>query len=408
MTESIKSKITVMGLGGAGVRAIGALSRSAGPELRLLAIDTDRQALNACPIAEENKLLAAAAWRGGRGCGGNLVDGHRALARERAEIEEKIAGSQLLLVVGGLGGGTASGGAGVILSVSRKLDIPTVFLLTLPFTLEGHSKRKAAEEALREDLLEMADAVVTLPNDLLFSVLPATTPLAEAFELADREISGAVLGLAAVICDGNLLSTNFADLAATLRRKKSFCSIGLGSATAEESADGVSRTNLALERMLLSPLLGGADKLKEADTVIFSLIGGPDLAIGETRQVLEQAVDFIGPDTRVLSGAATRPDFGGRVQFAALTIRFDIIDEAESAAEPRPGARAIHKNKPSVEVEQLSFSLDMLSKGVMDKTTPVIFQGEDLDFPTFQRRNIAIDTGKAVSAAELNQKSTGN
>ncbi len=403
-----QAPITVLGLGGAGCRAVGALEKLAPGRLRLLAVDTDRAALENCPIPEANRLLAAADWRGGRGCGGNVLDGQRALARERSALESLLTGTPLLRVGGGLGGGTASGGAGIVLSVCRKLDLPTLFLLTLPFTLEGHSKRRVAEETLRNELLEMADAVLTLPNDLLFSVLPGTTPLSEAFALADREIAGTALALTAVLRQGNLLAVNFTDLVAVLRRRKSFCSLGVGIAASGEAADGTGRCQLALERMLQSPLLGGVDKLTGADAVIFSLIGGDSLALGETRQVLEQAGTFVRPEAKLFAGASTESGFGENVQLCALTIKFDAAEEVESTLAGGP----VRKNRPArkaaapaVEVEQLKFALDTLSKGMMDKTTPVIWNGEDLDFPTFQRRNVMIDTGKTVSASELKKQS---
>lgn len=398
-----ENDITVLGLGGAGVRAVGAVHGAGGGAFRCLAVDTDEQALANCPLPKERQLLAASAWRAGRGCGGSLIDGHRALARERARLESLLTGSRMLLVLGGLGGGTASGGAGVVLSICRKLEIPAVFLFTLPFTLEGHSRRKTAEEVLRDDLQEMADAVVTLPNDLLFSLLPATTPLAKAFELADRELAGAALGIVSIFGGGNLLSADFADLVAAVRRRKNFCSIGVGAATAEEAgAAGQGCGNLALERMMESPLLGGVEKIREADVVFLSLLGGPELGLGEARQLLEHTVSFASPAAKILSGVATREELDGRMQLAVLTVKYDVMDEPEPAREHPPRhARTVRKPKTKDEVEQLSFSLDMMSKGVMDKTVPVIFQGEDLDFPTFQRRNVAIDAGRSVAAADL-------
>ena len=40
--------------------------------------------------------------------------------------------------------------------------------------------------------------------------------------------------------------------------------------------------------------------------------------------------------------------------------------------------------------------LEPLSKGIMEKTMPVLWNGEDLDIPTFKRRNAAVDNGKLV------------
>ena len=137
--------------------------------------------------------------------------------------------------------------------MARKLEIPTLFLVTLPFTLEGHSKRKTAEETVKTELLGLADAVLCLPNDLLFSILDSTTPLSEAFRLADREFSRTVLALTAVLRHGNLLAADFNNFVALLKRKKSYCSIGVGLV---ESAEVNGRIEAAMEQLLHSPLLG--------------------------------------------------------------------------------------------------------------------------------------------------------
>lgn len=97
----------------------------------------------------------------------------------------------------------------VVLSVARKLEIPTLFFVSLPFTLEGHSKRKIAEDTVKEELLGLADAVICLPNDLLFSVLESTTPLSNAFKLADQELSRTVLALTMVLLHGKSAGGRF-------------------------------------------------------------------------------------------------------------------------------------------------------------------------------------------------------
>ena len=396
------SSVTVLGIGGAGGRTVAALNRLTPPgRIRLLAVDTDRAALEATGLPEENRMLAAAEWRGGMGCGGDVIAGQGALARERKNLEKWISGTPLLLVTGALGGGTATGGAGVVLSVCRKCDVPTIFLLTLPFTLEGHSKRRIAETALRNELLEVADAVLTLPNDLLFSVLPAETPLAEAFQMADRELAGTALALTAMLGQGSLLAPDFGDLVTLLRHRKSYCSIGVGTASDEDPG---ARGQTALERMLQSPLLGGPEKLAGADAVMLSLIGGPELSIGETKRLLELAAGYVGGEARIVTGASVEPAFAGRLQLCALAVKFDEAEQPAAAhpARKAPARRAAAENaQGELDFEQQTLPLNTMSKGAMEKTTQVIWNREDLDYPTFQRRSVVIDTGKLLNPSDL-------
>ena len=212
--------ITVLALGGAGCRVMRELAgSSAAAGLRLLAADTDREALAASGLAPESRLLAGELWRYGRGCGGRELVGQRAFAHERSQLEKLLSGSEALIVVAGLGGGAGTGGVSVIPGICSKLRVPALFLLTLPFTLEGHSRRKLAERTLEGELISVADAVIALPNDLLFSSLDAATPLAEAFEAADRELARTVLALVALLGAENLFNADFSGFSALLKRR---------------------------------------------------------------------------------------------------------------------------------------------------------------------------------------------
>ena len=391
-----QKKITVLGIGGTGCRIVGILRENPlSAPLRLLAIDSDSAGLERSGLPEEERLLAGARWRAGRGCGGSVLDGQRVVAHERSRIEKLLEGVPFLLVIGGLGGGTASGGMPVVLSVARKLEIPTLFFVSLPFTLEGHSKRKIAEDTVKEELLGLADAVICLPNDLLFSVLESTTPLSNAFKLADQELSRTVLALTMVLLHGNLLAADFGNFITLLRRKKSFCSIGVGVASSE--IDGESRGEAAMERLLHSPLLGGADKLGEADAVIFTLLGGPELSLGETKQLLELAGRQVKPETRLIVGAATGEEWAGKLMLSAVTVRFDAESEASEllrSSSERAPKRTRSAAAHAADADQLILPLEPISKGVMERGPQVKWGNDDLDVPTFKRRNITIDNGK--------------
>ena len=393
-----QKKITVLGIGGSGCRIVGILKENPlAAQLRLAALDSDSASLESSGLEEGVRLLAGERWRNGRGCGGSTLDGQRVVAHERSRIEKLLEGVPFLLVVGGLGRGTASGGMPVVLSVARKLEIPTLFIVTLPFTLEGHSKRKIAEDTVKNELLGLADAVICLPNDLLFSVLESTTPLSSAFKLADQELSRTVLALTMVLLHGNLLAADFGSFITLLKRKKSFCSIGVGIASGE--IDGEGRGEAAMERLLHSPLLGGADKLNEADAVIFTLLGGPELSLGETRQILELAGRQVKPDTQLIVGAATGEAWAGKGMLSAVTVKFDAESEAgellRSSSERAPRrTRTPSAAAHATDADQLILPLEPVSKGVMERGPQVKWGNEDLDVPAFKRRNITIDNGK--------------
>ncbi|MDD5727445.1 MAG: hypothetical protein PHV59_02670 [Victivallales bacterium] len=387
--------ITAAGLGGAGVRIISRLAASPqAAHLRLLAIDTDEASLADCPLADDQKFLADVKWRQGKGCGGSVIEGQRSISRERARLEDLINGSSLLLIAGGFGGGTATGGAAAFAGCAKKLNIPSLFIITMPFSLEGHSKRRIAENGIRE-LLPVADVLLYLPNDLLFSRLPGDTPVSEAFALADREVAGTIIGVSRIVGNNNLLAADLADLREILNKRKSFAAVGVGTA---DSNDGLNRNHIALQRLLDSPLLGGAEKLKEADAVIVSLTGGKDLKLDETRKTLETFEKFINPQCNLIIGANTAEDYDGQLQITAIAVKFDQQPPPEEPAFKTPETK-IPEDQPKLnslfgaDLEQAELPLQNISRGIFLNTSPVLHQGEDLDIPTFQRKGIIIDKG---------------
>lgn len=388
----------VLALGGAGCRMLSRLAALPGAEqLQLYAVDTDRDSLQNCGLPAENCLLAGELWRNGRGCGGNVLDGQRALSHERPRLTEMLSHCKFLVLTGGLGGGTATGGAAIVLSVASNLHLPSLCVFTLPFSQEGGRRIRTAEQTAANDILPLTDALITLPNDLLFSSLDAETPLAEAFQASDAQLARSVLALTAILSSGNLLNADFASFCGLLKRKKCRCALGVGVMEAGEADPAELSAQTAFTRMLSSPLLGGASVLTDADAVILTLLGGPELSLGNARELFTLASSYLGPHAEVLTGAAVNPVWSRTFQFTALAIRFDEPNNSVSGVAGRKGRhRKSEDVAPDDGMVQPDLPIDevVYRRGIMEKTAPVRYYGEDLDIPTFQRRNLIIDTGK--------------
>ncbi len=383
---------TVVGIGRAGVRAVTALNAMPqASEWRKLAFDTDLATLEACKgLPEECKLLVAPEWRHGAGCGGDVIKGQSAMALERQKMQKLLEGSNWIIVTGGLGGGTGTAGAQELASLCRKLKLPAVFMFTLPFSLEGHSKRQIADQAVK-DLLVGVDALICLPNDLLFSVLPAETTTNEAFSLADRELARSIIGTGQLLNNGNLLSADLAKIQTVLRERKSFCGMGVGVAT---TTGNLNPGHLALENMLASPLLGGVSKLKEADAVIISLTGGPEMTLSELTRTLEAVEKFIAPETQMVVGANTIEAGAGMLQLNVITVKYDERGASNPDLQAYQKRMRKHREKApetAKQFEQQEFTLEIISRGIFSNTAPEIYNGEDLDIPTWQRQHVVLD-----------------
>ena len=394
--------MTILGLGGAGCRIIRQVSLTPGAEkLRLLALDSDTASLEESGLPPENRIIAGMNLRSGRGCGGNEIIGRSAVGVERPRLGRILEGTDILLVIGGLGGGLCTGGLPVILGIARHMHITTMLMLSLPFAMEGYGRRKQADDRICSDLLPLADCLIALPNDLLFSTLPPETPLAQALELADVEMARTAMALSSILFAGNIFSADISNFSAMLK-PNALCSLGVGVAPAgEENA-----VEKAVEKMMLSPLLGGPAELQRADAVIFTVIGGPQLSLGEAKKALDLANKQLdkSPGRIVLLGAGTAPEWQDFIQITALTVRYTDktavkavapVASVKSGAASRPASiqRKVAVASDASFVQQ-TLELDTIDKGVMENTTPDFFNGEDLDIPTFKRRGIVVDPGK--------------
>ena len=389
----MNENICIMALGGAGCRILGEFSAlEEANKFRLLALDSDVESLKKSGLPEENCIQVGKLLRSGRGCGGDIISGQLALANERKNLASILADVKVLIIVTGLGGGLATGGLPVILGVAAKLHIVTAVIATLPFSMEGFMRRQHSEDKLKNDILPLADAVIVLPNDLLFSTLPAEVSVTDAFKLSDQEVSRSVLAMVSILGGGNLFSADLASFSGVLKRRQTLCS--LGTARVDNGDNSVEN---AMEKMLASPLLGGPDALDNADAVLFSLLGGPELSLSTARSALDLCSRYIAPESEknILLGAATAEEFAGKLQLTVLAVRY--LDRSEVARGPARKRNVLRGGQPESSDDGLQMDLPNLTvedKGIMANTVPVILDGADLDIPAFKRRGIVIDCGK--------------
>lgn len=393
-----RKKILLLGIGGNGGRIVQAFRRlECTAYVHTAVIDTDQEALSSSNA--HTLLPAEVEWtvKSGLGCGGDVVKGERAIERERQKLTKTLAGYDYILVTGGLGGGTATGGIRTVASVARHLAIPALFMLSMPFSFESYTKRKNAEEAIRE-LLQITDALVTLPNDLLFSTLPPDAGVEESFALASESLALSVFGVAELLSSKKCIGGDFADFLALLRKKRSSCAVGIGKSS---SSDGLDRCGIALENMLESPFLGGLSRLSQAHAVIMTITGGRDLSIAEMRQTLERASSLVPASTRFTAGVTINPFFKEEVLLSCCAIQYDSLPQVQDslwAQESSSGVPAAtpsggYASSGSGGMEQGMLDLQSFSRGIFADLPLSKYKDEDLDVPTYQRRGISIDKG---------------
>ncbi|HIH35097.1 MAG TPA: cell division protein FtsZ, partial [Methanosphaera sp.] len=162
-----RTKIFVIGAGGAGNNTISRLGEIGIEGAETISINTDAQDLFFCK--SNDKILIGKETCKGLGAGGIPDVGEASAEESEEQIKRKIEGADMVFVTCGLGGGTGTGSAPVVSRIAQKAGALTIAVVTMPFSAEGIKRRENAERGL-EKLQEAADTVLVIPNDKLLEV----------------------------------------------------------------------------------------------------------------------------------------------------------------------------------------------------------------------------------------------
>lgn len=366
------ARIKVVGIGGGGNKAIQRMMLSRIHGVEFVAVNLDAQDLNLANTP--TKILIGKNLTRGLGAGMNPEVGRQAANESKDEIQDVLKGSDMVFICAGLGGGTGSGAAPIIAEISRDVGALTVGVVTKPFSFEGAARSRIAEEAWHV-LKENVDALITIPNDRLLSIIDRKTPLLEAFAKVDDVLHQGVRGISDLITIPGLINVDFADVKAVMANSGSAL-MGIGYASGEDRAVDAAKTAIS------SPLLEVS--IDGARGVLFNVSGGPDLAMAEISEAAKIITDKIDPDAKVIFGAVQDDKLKkGEIKITVIATGFNngvtrasrpqagptLFEEASGNGTMRP-ATTYQPTEPTKEV------ID----GTLDDT--------EFDIPAFIRRKM--------------------
>jgi len=309
------ARILVLGVGDGGVNAVVRMREERLQGVRLVAVDTDRQVLDAAPIGETLQL--GMDITSGRGTGGDLDKGRRAATESRWEIANLVRDMDLVFITAGLGGGTGSGAAPVIAELAKEADALTVGVVTKPFSFEGTVRMSHAEAGLAE-LRRAADVLIVISNDRLLETNARGLPMTKAFELADGILHEGVRGISDLITIRGLINLDFADIRSVLAGAGE-AMMGMGQANGDQRA--ISAAKFASS----NPLLEG-DSIRGARKMIMNVTGGEDLTLGEVTAAADHIRKAAATECDLVFGAVVQPDFEGGIQITVIAADFQEAD----------------------------------------------------------------------------------
>ena len=328
----MRPHLTVVGVGGAGCNAVNNMIAAGLTGVEFVSANTDAQCLLAS--SAEHRIQLGASLTEGLGAGSKPEIGEAAAEEAVDDIRGEIAGSHMVFIAAGMGGGTGTGAASVIARVAREMGILVVAVVTKPFQFEGTRRMRIADVGIAE-LKKHVDTLIVIPNQNLFRIANEKTTFAEAFVLADQVLYSGVACIVDLIVKEGLINLDFADVRTVMS--------GMGTAMmGTGEASGERRAIMAAEEAISNPLLDDVS-LKGARGLLLSITGGRDLTLYEVDEAASRVRKEVDPEANIIVGATFDDSLGERVRVSIVASGMERAEpgaEAASSAARQPAAPA--------------------------------------------------------------------
>ena len=324
--------IKVVGCGGAGNNAVNRMVEYGLRGVEFVAINTDRQAL--AQSKAENKIQIGEKLTKGLGAGAKPEVGKAAADETREEIANMLAGSDLVFITAGMGGGTGTGAAPVVAQLAREMGILTIGVVTKPFMFEGRQRMLNAEKGIME-LKAQVDTLVVIPNDKLLQIVGKNTSLPDAFRMADDVLRQGIQGISDLIAVPALINLDFADVK-TIMQSRGMAHMGIG------LGKGENRMVEAAKQAISSPML--ETSIDGAKAVLINITGGNQIGILEVNEAASLIAQAADPEANIIFGAGIDETFDDEVRITVIATGFEgaeyNIPKTTAQAQPARAAAA--------------------------------------------------------------------
>lgn len=313
--EAAKTKIKVIGVGGAGKNAIDHMIGNQVHGVEFYAVNTDAQDLKVSRAPR--KLLIGKTRTHGQGAGANPEVGREAALESEDDIHEMIGDAEMVFITCGMGGGTGTGAAPVIARIAKEHNCLTIGVCTKPFIFEGPVRMSNAMSGL-EEMKQYVDTLIEIPNEKLLQMVDIHTPVVEAFRFADSILRKGVQGIAEIIALPGLINIDFADIRAVMRNKGTAL-LGIGAATGENRAIEAARQ--AIHSPLLEITLDGA-----TDAIVcFS--ADVNLSLREVEMAIAEIRNYAGTNLNIIYGSTINNDLDGELILTLVATGYHMKKE---------------------------------------------------------------------------------
>lgn len=383
-------RIKVIGVGGAGCNAVNTMIGSGLSRVEFISANTDVQALGRS-LAAFKVQLGPERTRG-LGAGAKPEVGKEAAIESKDRLRDALEGSEMIFVTAGMGGGTGTGAAPVVASIARELGALTVGVVTKPFQYEGKRRWAHAEEGLQE-LRKNVDTLLVIPNQRLLGLVDKSTPLLDAFKVADDVLRQAIQGIADIITTTGHVNVDFADVR-TVMTYTGRAVMGMG------IARGPNRALEAAQKSISSPLLEEGN-VQGARGVLLNITGGPSLSLHEVDEASSIIKEVADPDANIIVGQVINPDLSDELIITVVATGFDrdespfiapAIEQSKAKPARAPQPALVSARLAAAEVSPQNLERPAFLRRMNGQTEAQERLGlavdDEWDVPTFLRKQV--------------------
>ncbi len=370
------AKIKVIGVGGGGGNMVNHMISEGISDIELIVANTDAQALGNSNATK--KIQLGERETKGLGAGMKPEIGKNSALESFNDIKDALEGSDMVFIASGFGGGTGTGAAPIVAQAAKEIGALTISVVTKPFGFEGRKRARLADIGI-EELRKESDSIVVIPNDKLLSIVDKDLGVKDSFKLVDNILSRAVSGMSSVVLSSgdNDINVDFADIQ-TIMSHKGMAILGVGESDGDESAVE------AIKNAIESPLLDNLS-INGAMGVLVHFNIHPNFPLTQIQNAMDIIYDSADEEADVIFGTTTNESIEeDQVKITIVATGFAREDE-KAITPPANNLGATNQNevvqRPKMEMPSISRAKKVSGGGY-------ILEGDDLDYPTFLRRQM--------------------
>jgi cell division protein FtsZ len=368
--DGTKSKMKVVGVGGAGGNAVNRMVSSGYNNVEFIAVNTDAQALEMS--LADTKIQIGRKLTKGLGAGADPEIGRKALEEDIESVRDSIMGANIVFVTCGMGGGTGTGASPEIARMAREMGALTLGIVTKPFLFEGRRRHSQADTGIN-NISNHVDTLITIPNQKLVTIMEKGATLAESFLKADEVLLSATKGISDLITVPGLINLDFADIK-TIMLNSGPALMGRG------MASGANRGELAARMALYSPMLDDLS-IEGARGVLVNITGGPDMTLDDVNMATTTIYEASGTEANIILGAVIDQTMFEQICVTVIATGFSRDGIVFKSGEPIDMFNFDPNSRPGARIKK-SASRRLANEKAFGST----YEPENLKIPTFIRK----------------------